>query len=174
MVTLAPAIVKKAAIVAAIVNDKSRIKHTGEGFSLKKFFKSINLPYEGENWWAAGLAINSGVATGSQNKYNYNVNAKSGVATDYIPSPYLQYHVNNNLYLQTEFNFSAPQYTSQFLVAQKTSEIPSTNDKVLQSTYVQKLYYFNWPVSLYYSPVRNLFFNAGLQFSSLQSGAQNG
>jgi hypothetical protein len=169
-VCMSPSVLKKASIVAAIVNDKSRSKRTGEGFSLGKFFKSISLPYEGENWWAAGLALNTGVATGSQNRVNYNVNAKQGAALDYMPSPYLQYHVNSNLYMQTEFNFSAPQYTSQFLVAQKTTQIPTTNNQLQQSTYVQKLYYFNWPLSLYYSPVKNLFFNAGIQFSSLQSG----
>ena len=169
-VRMSPAVLKKASIVAAIVNDKSRSKRSGEGFSLGKFFKSISLPYEGENWWAAGLALNTGVATGSQNRVNYNVNAKQGAALDYIPSPYLQYHVNSNLYMQTEFNFSAPQYTSQFLVAQKTTQVPTTNNQLQQSTYVQKLYYFNWPLSLYYSPVKNLFFNAGIQFSSLQSG----
>ena len=169
-VRMSSSVLKKASITAAIINDKSRSKSTREAFSLSKLFKSVSLPYEGENWWAAGLSLNTGVATGSQNRVNYNINAKQGAALDYLPSPYLQYHVNSNLYLQTEFNFSAPQYTAQLLVAQKTREIPSTNDKFLQSTYVQKLYYFNLPLSVYYSPVKNLFFNAGLQFSSLQSG----
>jgi len=169
-VKMSPSVLKKASIVAAIVNDKSKSKKTGQGFSLGKLLKSVSLPYEGENWWAAGLSLNTGVATGSQNRVNYNINAKQGAALDYLPSPYLQYHVNSNLYLQTEFNFSSPQYTEQLLVAQKTREVPNTSDKLLQSTYVQKLYYFNLPLSVYYSPVRNLFFNAGFQFSSLQSG----
>jgi len=32
------------------------------------------------------------------------------------------------------------------------------------------LYYFNWPLSLHYSPVTNLYLAGGLQFSSFQSG----
>jgi hypothetical protein len=38
------------------------------------------------------------------------------------------------------------------------------------SVYLEKLYYFNVPFNVYYSPARNLFIGGGLQYSSLLSG----
>ncbi len=39
-----------------------------------------------------------------------------------------------------------------------------------ENTYLRKLYYFNMPVSFYYSPVKNFYLGSGLQFSSFNSG----
>jgi hypothetical protein len=73
--------------------------------------------------------------------------------------------------MQTELNLSTPQLTPQLLLYQKSAEVIGAAGFTQQkSIYVQKLYYFNWPVSLHYSPVNNLYFAAGLQFSSFQSG----
>jgi hypothetical protein len=138
--------------------------HNGLG----NMFKPFSLKAEGEPWWAVGLALNNSVTTGSQAKYNYNVNAKNNVALDFLPSPYIQYHINSNVYLQTELNLSAPQHTPQILVSKNNLLLAGNN--IQKSIFVQKLYYFNWPVSLHYSPVNNLYLGAGLQFSSLQSG----
>jgi hypothetical protein len=138
--------------------------HNGLG----NMFKPFSLKAEGEPWWAVGLSLNNAVSTGSQTKYNYNVNAKKNVALDFLPSPYVQYHINSNVYLQTELNLSAPQYTPQIYISR--NNFLSAGNSIEQSVFVQKLYYFNWPVSLHYSPVNNLYIGAGVQFSSLQSG----
>ncbi len=135
---------------------------------LSNLFKPFSLKAEGEPWWAVGLSLNSSVATGSQTRYNYNINAKNNLALDFLPSPYVQFHINDNVYLQTELNLSAPQHTPQILVSQNGFNLAGSN--LQRSVFVQKLYYFNWPVSLHYSPVNNLFLGTGIQFSSLQSG----
>ena len=139
---------------------------------LSNLFKPFSLHMDTEPWWAAGIALNSGITVNAQNRYNYNVNAKSGIIADYIPSPYLQFHLNNYVYFQTELNFSTPQYTPQLLVYRNNSEIGAAGSGTSnqKSIYIQKLYYFNWPVSLHYSPISNLYFSGGIQFSSFQSG----
>ena len=150
----------------------------------KKAKKSLNLhlgtvlnPFtfktNGEAWWSAGLALNFSVPIGSQTRFNHSVSGKLGTLTDYLPSPYVQFHLNDNVYLQTEINLSSPQHIPQLLVSNTNKEYSSTTGssyRIQQSIYVQKLYYFNWPFSLHYSPVDNLYLTAGLQFSSMQSG----
>ena len=139
--------------------------------NLSNLFKPFSMRLDTDPWWAAGLSLNNGVTLHSQNRFNYNVNAKSGTLLDYIPSPYLQFHLNNYVYLQTELNLITPQYTPQLLIYRNNSEITAQSGMSQQkSIYIQKMYYFNWPVSLHYSPVSNLYFSAGIQFSSFQSG----
>ena len=141
--------------------------------NLSNLFKPFSMHIDDDPWWAAGIALNSGITVNTQNRYNYNVNAKSSTLTDYIPSPYLQFHLNNYVYLQTELNFSTPQYTPQLLVYRQQNDLTAqsgVNMSQQKSIYIQKMYYFNWPVSLHYSPVSNLYFSGGLQFSSFQSG----
>jgi len=139
--------------------------------NLSNVFKPFSLHIDAEPWWAAGIALNTGITMGAQSRYNYNVNAKSSILTDYIPSPYLQYHLNNYVYLQTELNFITPQYTPSLLAYRQSNDITAQAGMSQQkSIYIQKLYYFNWPVSLHYSPVSNLYFSGGIQFSSFQSG----
>jgi len=155
----------------AVLDKKDKKFH----LNLSNAFKPFSMRADNDPWWAAGLAINAGIPVGAQSRFNYNMNAKSGSITDYIPSPYLQYHVNDYVYFQTELNFVAPQYTPQLLLLRSVNDISmagGTGVPVMQqkSVYVQKMYYFNWPVSLHYSPLKNLFFSGGIQFSSFQSG----
>ncbi|MEO5595080.1 MAG: hypothetical protein ABIR15_18825, partial [Chitinophagaceae bacterium] len=139
--------------------------------NLSNLFKPFSMHVDAEPWWAAGIALNGAVTVNAQNRFNYNMNAKSNTLSDYIPSPYLQFHLNNYVYLQTELNFVTPQYTPQLLIYRQNNDITAQAGMSQQkSIYIQKMYYFNWPVSLHYSPVSNLYFSAGLQFSSFQSG----
>ncbi len=141
--------------------------------NLSNVFKPFSMRIDADPWWAAGLSLSTNIPVHAQNRFNYNMNAKSGASmlSDYIPSPYLQFHLNNYVYLQTELNFVSPQLTPQLLAYRQSSEI-SAQQGISQekSIYIQKMYYFNWPVSLHYSPINNLFLSAGIQFSSFQSG----
>lgn len=119
--------------------------------------------------FAAGLTVPQTFAVGSQQPSSYNIAAKMGRLPDYLPAPFFQYHINPRLFLQTELHFQAPQYTQRLLLSQvNMSSIPTAN---LQSNvYLEKLYYFNVPFNVYYSPARNFFIGGGLQYSSLLSG----
>lgn len=168
---------KKAVAKAQRDKEIARLDKQDKKFhlNLSNVFKPFSMRPADEPWWAAGLAINGAVTVGPQNRFNYNLNGKSNTLSDYIPSPYLQYHLNDYVYFQTELNFVSPQYTKQLLVYRGTSDAtvqgsgtaPISQQK---SIAIQKMYYFNWPVSLHYSPVKNLFFSGGIQFSSFQSG----
>ncbi len=122
-----------------------------------------------DRWFAAGIAPFQSVALGNQKTYNYGAGATRNMVTDYIPSPYLQLHLTNRVYVQSEFQFNAPQSTPALLLDQRTLVTPAIA-ALQQNTFLRKLYYFHMPVSFYYSPVKNFYFGSGLQFSSLSSG----
>lgn len=123
-----------------------------------------------DRWFAAGIAPYQNFAIASQETYNYNSGAGRNMIADYIPSPYLQLHVTDRIYLLSEFQFNSPQATSNLLLAQNKATIPMNNTNYTENVYLRKLYYFNMPVSFYYSPVKNFYLGSGLQFSSFNSG----
>ena len=123
-----------------------------------------------DRWFAAGIAPFQSFAIASQQSYNYNSAGSKGTASDYIPSPYLQLHVTNRIYLMSEFQFNAPQATPNLLLSQKNINTPMNVAGCTEHIYLRKLYYFNLPLSFYYSPVKNFYVGSGIQFSSLNSG----
>ncbi len=159
---------REAANKLAVNKEKKSLK-----LHISNPFNPFSLKNSGEAWWSAGLSLNASLPVGSQTRYNHSVSGKTGTLTDYLPSPYVQFHLNDYVYLQTELNLSTPQHIPQLFVSSTNKEISSTTGpsyRVQQSIYVQKLYYFNWPFSLHYCPIDNLYLTGGLQFSSLQSG----
>ncbi len=157
---------REAAIAAATQKDKK-----GLHLDLSNLFHPFSLRLDPEPRWAAGIAVNSGITLNAQNRYRYNSNAKSGILTDYIPSVYLQYHFNDVVYAQAEINFISPQFTPQVQVFHATTDMPSQPGSSMERTVnLEKLYYFNLPFTLHYSPVNNFYLSAGLRFSSFQSG----
>ncbi len=122
-----------------------------------------------ERWFAAGIAPFQNISIGDQKNYSYGAGANRNIATDYIPAPYLQLHLTNRVYVQSEFQFNAPQSTPVLLLDQRSLITPATT-AMQEQTFLRKLYYFHMPVSFYYSPVPNFYIGSGLQFSSLSSG----
>ncbi len=155
------------------LEDMTRKEKKGLHLDLSNLFKPFSLRTDPEPRWAAGIAFSSSIPLNAQSRFNYTMNAKSGVLTDYIPSLYLQFHLNDYVYAQTELNFVSPQYTPQLLVYQHNDATAQAATSLQKSIYIQKLYYFSLPVSIHYSPINNLYFSAGLQFSSFQSGLAN-
>lgn len=123
-----------------------------------------------DRWFAAGIAPYQNFSIAAQQTYNYNSGAGRSMIADYIPSPYLQLHVTDRIYLLSEFQFNSPQATPSLLLAQNKASIPMSNTNYTENVYLKKLYYFNMPVSFYYSPVKNFYLGSGLQFSSFNSG----
>ncbi|MCO5234629.1 MAG: hypothetical protein M9933_00055 [Chitinophagaceae bacterium] len=123
-----------------------------------------------DRWFAAGIAPYQNIVVAGQQSYAYNSAAGKNIVTDYIPSPYLQLHVTNRVYLLGEFQFNSPQATPSLLLSQKTIATQLSSAAYTENIYLRKLYYFNMPVSFYYSPVKNFYVGSGLQFSSYNSG----
>ncbi len=132
----------------------------------------LSMRNDGDPWWGAGLSFNAPMPIGSQTRYKFNINGSTSLLADYLPSPYLEFHLNQYVFLQTEINLSAPQYTKPLLMFKNTSDVAGSSPAMsLERTiYVQKMYYFNWPFSIHYSPYDNFYLSTGLQFSSFQSG----
>ncbi|HEX5026837.1 MAG TPA: hypothetical protein VFV68_16265 [Agriterribacter sp.] len=126
-----------------------------------------------DRWFAAGIAPYQNFGVASQESYHYNSAAGESIISDYIPAPYLQFHFTNRVYLLGEFQFNSPQATPSLLLAQKTMTFPMSGTGFTENTYLRKLYYFNMPVSFYYSPLKNFYVGSGLQFSSFNSGLAN-
>ena len=119
-----------------------------------------------------GVSLYQNFAISSNLSFNYNSAGNKGILMDYLPSVYGQYHFNNKMYIQAELQFNMPQATPNLLLSHgyKESMISGVNYHVDEYIYLRKLYYFNIPVNFYYSPAKNFYLGAGLQFSSLNSG----
>jgi hypothetical protein len=123
---------------------------------------------------AAGLGINQFFTVGSQQHSDYNSSGTSGVLSDYIPVPIVRAYFNKKLYIQLEAQFNTPQYTKSLLASQviksdSVGGIPITRPSQ-NSIFIKKLFYFNIPLSVHYSPLNNFYIGAGVQFSRLTNG----
>jgi hypothetical protein len=121
--------------------------------------------------YAAGLAESQSFPVGSQQQVDYNANLKKSLWSDYIPSPYFQFYPGRKIALQAAIQFNNPQYTGSVDIYRKEGLVlPGGLFRLDTLTQVKKLYYFNIPLTIYYSPLRNLYLGAGLQFSNLRNG----
>ncbi|MDP4149014.1 MAG: hypothetical protein Q8943_06315 [Bacteroidota bacterium] len=122
--------------------------------------------------FAAGLAANKSFPVGAQQAVDYNANLKKDLWFDYLPTPYFQYHPGRRVASQTGIQFNSPQYTENVAIYRKSGPPIGVGSAFTQDTVlvVRKLYYFNFPLIAYYSPVRNLYLGAGIQYSNLRNG----
>jgi hypothetical protein len=137
----------------------------------KKYGKPVNIrvPYTtAGRKFAIGLSLPLAFPLGDQKAFGYNVNGGPNTASDYIPAPHVQLHFSSKSYIQSELQFMSPQFIRPVLLYQSQYRTPVSN--TTSSVYARKLYYFNVPVSVHYSPFRNFYMGTGLQFSSLLSG----
>jgi hypothetical protein len=125
-------------------------------------------PKEKENGWMAGIGLNQFFPLGGQQSA-YNSSGTGGTLSDYIPVPMIRYYFNRKLYIQLEAQINTPQATKKNLVINSPPPDTSTiRGSTLQSSAsIQKLFYFNVPLSVHYEPFDNLDIGAGLQFSRL-------
>ena len=109
---------------------------------------------ENRTTWLSDFHCHMGFPLGDQKPGAYNINAKPNTVSDFLPVPHLQYHINNKVYLQTELQLANPQFIQPVLMYQNKTAYPSTNTIHYNSVYAKKLYYFNLPVGIHYSPFR--------------------
>jgi hypothetical protein len=121
-----------------------------------------------ENGWAAAVGLNQFFAIGGQERSTLNSDGITGTWKDYLPVPQLRYYFNRKLYAQLEAQFNAPQYTRSLLGKFVPADTNSISTQT--SVYVKKLFYFNLPLSIHYSPIKNVYIGTGIQFSRLSNG----
>ncbi|MEO8961669.1 MAG: hypothetical protein ABI325_07305 [Ginsengibacter sp.] len=124
---------------------------------------------EDEKGFLFAVGFNQFFPVGHQKKIDFNSNGRSNSIGDYIPVPVARYYFHKWLYVQAEAQFNAPQYTKSLLASNSVS-INSSGQGTSKSVFIKKLFYFNLPLSVHYSPVKNLYFGAGIQYSMLTSG----
>ncbi len=118
---------------------------------------------------ALGFTLPLAFPLGDQRAMGYNLWGGHNTVSDYLPSPYLQYHLSNKTFLQTEAQFVSPQFISSTLLSYTTTST-GPNYYTSNAVYAKKLYYFNLPVSIHHSPFPGFYMGTGLQFSSMISG----
>jgi hypothetical protein len=118
---------------------------------------------------AVGFSLPLAFPLGDQRAMGYNYRGGHNTISDYLPSPHLQYHLNGNTFLQTEAQFISPQFIPSVLLYNRMSPMMG-GYYTSTSIFAKKLYYFNLPVSIHYSPFPGFYLGSGLQFSSLISG----
>jgi hypothetical protein len=118
---------------------------------------------------AVGFSLPLAFPLGDQRAMGYNFRGGHNTISDYLPSPHLQYHLNGNTFLQTEAQFISPQFIPSVLLYNSMSPMMG-GYYTSTSIFAKKLYYFNLPVSIHYSPFPGFYLGSGLQFSSLISG----
>lgn len=121
---------------------------------------------------AIGLSLPLAFPLSDQKAFAYNINAGANTALDYLPVPHLQYHINQKSYIQAEIQFASPQFIHPALLYEsKYERVGAQNYRFMtNSVYAKKLYYFNLPIGVHYSPFKNFYLGSGVQFSSLMSG----
>ena len=122
--------------------------------------------------FAFGLSLPLGFPIGDQQPLAFNSRAGVNTISDYIPSPHFQYHFNNKTYLQAGLQFKAPQFIHPLLLYQNQVRYlqgPNIMEQITNIT-ARKLYYFNVPLTIYHSPLKNFYMGTGLQYSNLLSG----
>ncbi len=120
--------------------------------------------------FAAGVGLNQSFAIAGQQQSN--LNASGSILTDYIPVPMFRMYLNKKMYVEIEAQINSPQFTKNLLVKSQPT-INSAGSLVVttqDSGTINKLYYFNIPISIHYSPFKNFYIGAGLQFSMLNNG----
>jgi hypothetical protein len=128
---------------------------------------------ERQGGWMVGIGLNQFFTVGGQQASSFNSGGITGTLSDYIPIPMVRYYFNHKLYVQLEVQINTPQYTKKNVVisAPPPDSIRNaiTTTTIQTSANIQKLFYFNVPLSVHYEPFDNVNLGAGLQFSRLSN-----
>ena len=116
--------------------------------------------------WVVGGSFNYHMPLNEQDFSTLNLKGKKGNLVDYLPSVYIQYHLNDKLYLQSEVQYSSPQHTPNHVLFDEWNNM-TTHQKEENLVYLDKLYYLNIPITLHYSPFKNIQLGSGIQVSHL-------
>jgi hypothetical protein len=123
-----------------------------------------------ERGFVIGIGLNKVFPVSEQLKSDYNSESIGHALSDNIPVPMVRYYFNRKLYVQLETQLHAPQYTRQHLVLQASPPVTLSSGLVsAASVSVEQLFYINVPLSIHYSPIKDLSLGVGLEYSRLQN-----
>jgi hypothetical protein len=123
---------------------------------------------------AAGIGINQFFPIYGQFYSGINPEGQKSNLADYTPIPMLRIYFSKKIYLEVESEFNAPQFVKNDLTVTKGTTNTISSSVIFtarDSAKIQKLFYFDAPLSIHYSLFRNFYLGAGVQFSKLNNGA---
>ena len=141
----------------------SRIKDIGNKKPVSDIIAKLNNQKKG---WVIGGSFNIHMPFSMQEMSTLNIHGRKGNLADYLPSIYVQYHLNDKVYLQSEIQYSSPQYTPKQVLFDEWNNM-TTHQKEENLVYLDKLYYLSLPVTIHYSPLKNIKVGSGIQVSKL-------
>ncbi len=116
--------------------------------------------------WVVGIGLNQSIPVDGQ---QFWTNPSGGLNTwwkDYIPVPFARYYFQPKVFLQAELRIHAPQHMPAYL-----SFFYQYNDTMMSDlVYIKKLFYFQLPVTIHYSPSTDWSVGLGLQYSHYGNG----
>jgi long-subunit fatty acid transport protein len=116
--------------------------------------------------FSAGIGLDRSFAIGDRKNSSYNANTGSGGISDYIPHPYFKFHLNDKLYIKTEFHFSVPQFVRPIILdSTRLDSLAGIPHRTRLN--LNKLFYNTIPITIHYQVFDRLSIGAGIQFSSL-------
>jgi hypothetical protein len=124
--------------------------------------------------WTLGIGFNHIFAIGQQEWTSINNKATYTGWHQWLPVLTARYYMKEQLFLQAEIQFNAPQYTPNILLSQTVSPMPGQNpgpaavSRIERSMYAKKLFYLDVPLSLHFRAAPHFFIGAGVQYSRLQ------
>ena len=126
----------------------------------------------GRTGWKLAIGFNQSITVSGQQAF---INRSGGVNhawKDYIPIPSVSYYFSPKFYIQAEARFHAPQFTQKQLGFYYEVN-DSLGTQLTGPIYIEKLFYFQLPVSIHYSPIPSISVGLGLEYSKYGSGIAN-
>jgi hypothetical protein len=144
---------------------KTTTRETGKEKTQVKSKKTKGFTY--------GIGINYFIPLHGQKRTSINEHGTYNNWKEYLPVLQGRYYINSKMYVQAEVQLHTPQFTGSPLIDEKvstpTSGIGITGAmKDVKSIFATKLFYFDAPLSLHFSPAKNLYLGVGLQYSHLR------
>jgi hypothetical protein len=115
--------------------------------------------------FSAGLGVQQQLRSGTQLAYSSDYYGGNGVFSEHIPSVYFRVHHRENWFAQAEFRFGAPQFVKDYSYARRIRYDTSSNNLVVSSMRLRKLYYHQLPFSFNYNVLPRLSVGAGGVYS---------
>jgi hypothetical protein len=114
--------------------------------------------------FAIGAFVSQQIPIAGQ-KFTFN----DGAAwVDYIPFPFVRFYLSDEVCLQSELGLFLPQYTAPILVENQKMLYNTANPyTITYTTYVRRLTYYHFPLTMYFQPSSHLWVGAGLSYDVL-------
>jgi hypothetical protein len=123
------------------------------------------LPHSGRGF-TAGIGLQMQVPIGSQQHSGVGFTGNHNHGLDYLPSVFIQYHLNRKLSFRTGLQWMTPQYVRELNMYENYFDATS-NQYREEDIKLKKLYYLTIPVTVQYQVLPRFQVGAGIEYAHL-------